>query len=296
MIRYYLVLVMILGWVKATSQVVLFEDDFESYSDFTIENFGEWVMYDVDLKETWNVPETDFPNEGYTGSGIIFNPFNCSVDVSDACNYSIRETGEKYVSFWTAIGGGNDNYLVSPPIDLNAVSNPTLSFWAKELTDAFGNELFEVLISTSDNTIASFNNNISGVEELIDNCIWYEYSYSLNDYIGEQIYIAIHHVSGETYALHIDDFKVEATSTSDIEEFKNSNISFSPNPVNDILNITSDIIINEIRINDLLGKRVLDAKIKATNLKLPVTSLEKGIYLLEINTAYGKRVMKFIKE
>jgi hypothetical protein len=291
-----IIVILIMGTLVSNSQVVLFEDDFESYSDFTIDNFGDWVMYDLDLKVTWDVPETDFPNENYIGSGIIFNPSACTEDVSEATNYSIRETGLKYVSFWSAIGGENDNYLVSPKIDLTDVTNPSVSFWVKELTDAFGNEEFEVYISTTGNEVADFTDNISGVEQLEGDCVWYNYTYDLNTYTGEQIYIAIHHISGDTYAMHVDDFKVEAESSANIIEEKDFDFLTYFNTDQSLLNIVSESIVNTITIYNILGQTIFKSRPFSDHPTIDSSNFKSGIYVVEISIEGKNRVKKIIKK
>ena len=65
----------------AHSQVTIFEDSFESYTDFEINNFGNWNGLDLDLLFTYT-GGNDTPawaNAGEAQAFQIFNPVAASV-------------------------------------------------------------------------------------------------------------------------------------------------------------------------------------------------------------------------
>ena len=304
--KYFLLFIIIVtGLFTANSQITLFEDSFETYDNFTIENFGDWVMYDLDGTPTWGVPECNFVNEGYTGAGIVFNPYECTEDQMgpfnpEAGNYSIL-TGEKYVSFWCAVETTNDNYLVSPIIDLSDVTEPVLTFFAKSLANAnngFDPERFEVLLSITGNEVNDFTINLGDVNEISTCCNWNEYTYDLTDYIDEEVYIAIHHISSEnTYALHIDDFKVEAaSSTADVHDFATLSFSCYPNPFQEQINLNSHLIIKEVSILNILGQETLHDYPLSKEMTVNTIDLETGIYILKVKTAIGMETIKIVKK
>lgn len=70
-----------------------------------------------------------------------------------------------------------------------------------------------------------------------------------------------------------------------------------PNPAHDILNIVCGFKINTIEIYDLNGKliKTIDAK-QETKLNFNVKSLEKGVYILKLNTQRGIVNKKIIKQ
>lgn len=84
------------------------------------------------------------------------------------------------------------------------------------------------------------------------------------------------------------------TNTSEIK----LGLDFYPNPVNNILNIsTSEINIEKIKIIDLSGNTVYQKKINAQNFHLETESiLKSGVYLLQAYGSDGSRITKkFIK-
>ncbi len=50
-----------------------FFDGFEHYPSFAL-SFSPWTLIDGDGSPTYGIQDVDFPNSGYTGSFIIFNP------------------------------------------------------------------------------------------------------------------------------------------------------------------------------------------------------------------------------
>jgi hypothetical protein len=72
-------------------------------------------------------------------------------------------------------------------------------------------------------------------------------------------------------------------------------IKVYPNPVSDILNITSEkVVIESVSVYSLAGQQLISPTENFEN--IDVSSLSEGIYLLEIYTENGRQVQKFIKE
>ena len=76
-----------------------------------------------------------------------------------------------------------------------------------------------------------------------------------------------------------------------------NDFSIFPNPVENELTIqsTSNNNIQSIKVIDMSGRICLQNNTNSTNVVLNTTSLVKGIYLVEINSAKGKTVSKIIK-
>ena len=91
--------------------------------------------------------------------------------------------------------------------------------------------------------------------------------------------------------LNIDDSILSITETSLIK-----NISLYPNPVQDILNLStqSDKYINSVQVYDLLGKLVTQEKNNPQ--QIDVSLLKRGVYLVKIETDKGVITKKVVKE
>lgn len=87
------------------------------------------------------------------------------------------------------------------------------------------------------------------------------------------------------------------SSTLSNNIFNNSSrINTYPNPVNEILNLNfpNNVIIERLTIYDITGKNIFEIK-EVLNNQIDVTSLEKGIYILDIKTQNAILKEKFIK-
>lgn len=66
-----------------------------------------------------------------------------------------------------------------------------------------------------------------------------------------------------------------------------------PNPVDDMLQVQSEVPIQLLRITDLSGREVYRTDAKQLKYQVNVSQLNGGVYLLLIDTAEGKAVKKF---
>lgn len=84
-----------------------------------------------------------------------------------------------------------------------------------------------------------------------------------------------------------------STLRIDDEEFVENEFEIYPNPINDFLNISTDLEVKNIIVYNVLGKTI----IKSTLASLNVSSLKSGIYLLKMETKQGEIAIKrFIKK
>lgn len=293
--------------VAINAQTTIFEDSFETYTNFLITGFGNWQTLDLDLQPTYSVGGTPAPNWTNVGTPqayIIFNPTAAGV-TNSSTGAELRnfdpKTGSKYAAAWDSVpstSGGptaNEDWLISPSITLGSTGN-SLSFWVKSLSSSYGLEKYKVGIYTGSGTPTSSSNFtiISGATALsAPYGTWEQKTYSLDAYAGQSIKIGIQCVSSDNYMFMVDDFKVTTTGTLGTSEVSTkSNLSISPNPTSDYLNIKGEKI-EKIEIFDLSGKKV-QAKVDGN--RVDVRNLSSGSYLINIETKDGKRTEKFIKK
>jgi hypothetical protein len=86
------------------------------------------------------------------------------------------------------------------------------------------------------------------------------------------------------------------TKSLRIDEFKHEDVQFFPNPTQggEII-VNASETINEIRLFNVNGQELLIKDNKNTNLKINLSSLEKGMYLMRVSTVKGTGVYKVIK-
>ena len=188
---------------------IIWKDDFECYDPYAISDIGDWLIYDYDGGTTWGSNAVDFDNEGYVGAGIIFNyPLSGATD--EIWN---SYQGDQGLYFFASGANSttfpNDDWMISPEFNVEGVSSPILSFWAKSLTDQYGPDEFQIGIGSTTNP-ADFTI-ISGGADVQAPTEWTQYEYDLSEYIGQTIRVGIHCVSPDTFVLQMDEFKVEGT-------------------------------------------------------------------------------------
>ena len=176
------------------SQVTIWEEGFEDYEDFDIEILGAY-QWDLDESLTYGALNFDFENEEYVGTAIVFNSSAMTdADPSDPQDRTIwnARTGEKGMYMIAATSLLNDDYIITPQIDLTNVNSAQFSFWAKSLTEDYGLERFHVLLSTTSSNYFDFTVELSD-GELQAPLEYTEYSYDLSEYEGQMVYLAIHY-------------------------------------------------------------------------------------------------------
>lgn len=289
-----------LASMGATAQMTIFEDSFEFYEDFAITNVGDWTLTDVDLKVTYGFTGITFPNTGVAKSFQVFNANTTTPAIlPTATSDWTARTGERHMVCFAAASAAplNNDWLISPPITLNASGN-TLSFWAKSCDATYGLERFKVGVSTTDTATGNFTVISAGAYvQTLPNITWTEYTYNLDAYAGQTIYISINCVSNDQFGFAVDDFKVTSDNLA-TESFFSQNYSVYPNPANDVLNITNKtgMTINTATITDLNGRVVKELNVNGvSNVQINIADLNSGVYFLNLNSNKGVATSKVIK-
>lgn len=290
--------------IAAKAQTTLFEDSFETYTDFATANIGNWTLIDQDLAtNNYTFENFTFPNQGTIPSYIIFNPNGTSPSMSTLPSASAK-TGNKYIAAFASFNvDANDNttpvtqsdWLITPQITLGSTGN-VVKFWAKSNTLQYGAERFKVLISSTNTTPSSFTAISTGNYIQANTDTWLEYTYNVPaSYNSQAVYIAIQCVSFDSFVFMVDDFKVTTTGTASTEKFFTENFNMYPNPTTDVLNIASKngSEVKEITITDLTGKKVKSIQ---NTTSINVSDLASGTYLIDITTNEGKGSSKFVKK
>jgi hypothetical protein len=72
-----------------------------------------------------------------------------------------------------------------------------------------------------------------------------------------------------------------------------TNFEIYPNPANEVINVRSEVAMNEIRVLDINGRTVSTITMNGESVsKVDVSELNAGIYMLEIRTAEGSSFRK----
>jgi hypothetical protein len=80
-----------------------------------------------------------------------------------------------------------------------------------------------------------------------------------------------------------------------VDEVTATNIAYFPNPVNDILNLSSKEKMNSVEVISMLGHTVFTQSVNATAAQLQLNNLAAGNYLVKIKTDNGVEVLRIAK-
>ena len=269
---------------------IVWRDNFECYDAFAIENIGDWIMYDLDGGTTWGANAVDFTNESYVGTGIIFN-YPLVATGSDTAVWNTYEGSQGLYFFASGANSTtfpNDDWMISPEFTIDGVTSPTLSFWAKSVTDQYGLERMQVAVGNStdynDFTVISSGN----YEEVPTD--WTQYEYDLSAYEGQTIRIAIHYVGNDSFVLQTDSFVVEGTLG--VNDYQTNNFDHFFNPSTRELNLSSTSLISGLEIYNLLGQKIIsDSEINSNNYMINLSLLSKSVYI--VNVMIDNKIERF---
>ncbi|WP_339839868.1 choice-of-anchor L domain-containing protein [uncultured Flavobacterium sp.] len=99
-------------------------------------------------------------------------------------------------------------------------------------------------------------------------------------------------------AIITNTFTTEFANTLGLGNNTLSNFVIYPNPTNDILNIQNkeNSVISKVNVIDLLGKTIYTSNYEVSNVTVDLSSLNSGIYFVEIYSNDIKTVQKIIKK
>ncbi|MDD2422789.1 MAG: choice-of-anchor J domain-containing protein [Candidatus Cloacimonetes bacterium] len=189
---------------------VIFEDGFESYPDFATV-MSPWTLIDNDHGPTYILTQYTYP--GMT-TAMAYMAFNPSATTPPIAYYMPAYAGDKMAACYSAWNGPNDDWLVTPRINLG--ENSSFRFYARShSSDHLGRlERFRVGVSTLDHidpqgfTYLTGPNSNDYVQPPPN---WTQYSYDLSAYDNQSVYIVIRCISDDTWALYVDDFSVHSS-------------------------------------------------------------------------------------
>ena len=273
---------------------VVWRDNFECYAPFAIENIEGWTAIDNDLGQTWGASDVDFVNENYVGSGIIWNhseavPATAGGNIDGYAPYE----GNGGLYFFAAGATGvfpNDDWMIGPEFTIDGVTSPSLTFWAKSITDAYGLDRFRIGIGTSTDP-SSFTIISSGNYEEAPTD-WTQYEYDLSAFQGQTVRVGIHCVSSDSFVLQMDSFVVEGTLG--VDDFTSLEMSVYPNPVDgNYVTIQTPINgVKEVEVFDILGKRVINTNLISDS--LDISELNPGVYMVKVTIENQNKISKLI--
>lgn len=96
------------------------------------------------------------------------------------------------------------------------------------------------------------------------------------------------------YRLYLDDIMV--TQTLSVGDFDLSALSYYPNPVKDVLNLSYVADIDAVVLYNLLGQEVFRGMINSKEAHIDMASLPSGAYLVKIKAENQERTIRVVKQ
>lgn len=182
-------------WTAPAPETVT--DDFENYEPFIIDEIGDWTVVDENGAEgTFGLIGLHFPYREAAKSFQIFNLWALGIEMGDDEVTWRPHSGHQMLVAFADKDCHNDDWLISPVLSGDA---QTISFWARSLnTFSYGPETYEVLASTTGNSLKDFSVIESG--EVPGD--WTEFKIDLP---AGTTYFAIKCTSDDVWAMAVDD-------------------------------------------------------------------------------------------
>ena len=221
----------------------------------------------------WTTCQTFYDNDG---DGNYW--FYTTIDNSDNLTAS---------SFsWNGSAFTPDNWVIMGPIDLTNVSDALLEWEVQALDPAYCNENYSVYVGPSNNYSDLLGSSVSYTETLEsggDACgSWANRSLDISAATGDLVYIGLrHHDVTDVYILSIDNVSVTSSTMSN-EDFTLQNIDYSFDQETNLLRVTSEEMLSNIQIYNMLGQEVLSQDLNETSALLNLSSLSSSIYIVNV--------------
>ncbi|MBA3986642.1 MAG: T9SS type A sorting domain-containing protein, partial [Flavobacteriales bacterium] len=125
------------------------------------------------------------------------------------------------------------------------------------------------------------NENVSNETELT-------YTFGQTNQCGPGTSSTVATLAGQSYYLFVlntggqSDVVVDLSNTLGTNDNVIDGFTFYPNPMNNVLNISSKTNIENVVIYNMLGQKIMDQNIGATSTQLQVTDLATGAYLMKV--------------
>ena len=270
------------------SQTTLWEDDFESYTP------GDNVGEDIDVPAGYLNYDVD--GDGF-GWGLS-NPVNFTQPMGDIYVGNFLMSA----SFITTGAGGNggngalspNNILVTPAISIpGGAGDVDLTYFVGSGTDTtFFNETYSVTVTTSDAEV-----DILAATPILTTTLAFqggeEVTLDMDGFAGQDVYVAFrHHDTTDEWLIGLDFIRVTA-GVLGVDDNNLGSLTYAVN--GDILTLKNSFPLENVQIFNVLGQQVLSQKLSVAFESIDISSLNSGIYLVNIAAEGQSRTVKIVK-
>jgi hypothetical protein len=186
--------------------------------------------------------------------------------------------------------GTAHRWLISPQITLGAYGN-FLDWNAKSHDPSYADD-YLVLVSTTDNQLASFTDTIGKIQQ--ENFEWTNriVDLSLKGYDNQQIYIAFINTTNDGFKLYLDSIHVVKEDPVSVQTQQLENFVIYPNPAGEKINIQANTPIQQVIFQNAMGQTIFET----TQKEISMIHINPGVYFVTVITSTGKSTQKVIKK
>lgn len=269
------------------AQNIIYEEDFESYE--VGDNVGEdtdipptFISYDVDGDGfNWGLSH---PDNFYQDMRLVYNS-NFIMSASYITEGNHQNEGPLNAH----------NILVLPKISIPAGSAGVdfIYYVGAGTSHNFFSETYYVTVTASNDqqTILDATPIFS---ETLPTPEGRTMVLSLEDFIGQDVYIAFRHQTSDQWMLGLDDLRVTATTLSVGNNVFQGFSHFVDNNNQLILNANKPM--GEINLYNVLGQQVISKKLSKLKETLDLSALNSGIYIVKIAIEGQNKSFKIVKK
>lgn len=253
--------------LSLNAQTTILEEDFQQGipANWTINKVDSYVEQDPQFAPGW-------------------------ITIADPANSN--DSAAAATSYFTTNGKAN-RWLISPPITIGTYGNYLK--WKARSFDPSYPDTYQVLVSTTDTQIASFNDTISRVVFEWEEWTAREVNLSEQGYSnGQTIHLAFVLETTGGFKLLLDSINVRKDDPLSLNEnnFK-TDISIYPNPTTDFIQFSAEAALKHVSLYNTAGKLIYSQENGA---KISLESFDQGLYLVRITTATGQIITKRVQK
>jgi len=197
-----------------------------------------------------------------------------------------------------------DNWVISYPIDLtsfNSSDDIELSWKVRGEYASLSHEYYTVYAATgnqvSDFQSSGVNNGGEYADEVGGTGSFVTRAMDISSLAGSNVYIAFrHHNSTNQYSINIDDVSI-STALLGIDDLESISFKHYYNINTKELTLKSySMPMDNIALFNILGQNVLNKRLSLTEEKIDLSTLNKGIYIGQVNFDNVIKTIKFVKQ
>jgi len=277
------------GYITVNGYATYMSLDFETVDDFSL-TFNPWSVIDVNGGNTYGIQSVVFPHNYQPMSYICFNPSQTTPPMENMTAHSGQKLGCCFSS--TPPMNPNNKWLISPKMSLGLT--PQIGFWVKTYNTQFGEERYNVAVSTKDQSPASFVSLKTTPESAPAD--WTMKTYSLSDYTNQDVYIAIQCVTNDGFIFMLDDISITSSLGVGETNLLNRLVVF-PNPAKDILILNCPATLQAPLVIELISSvgntistwREIPVSGK---IMLDIQKIPQGLYILRVSSGADAVIRK----